>query len=179
MKDGTKVLFKTTPEFLAGQKWYMKILYRAIGFLTGSPYDHCGQIIGDDFYESGHPFGFSKSKFRPEENDTRREYHEPIDDYTTEELYRMREYWERNLRENTRYNHRKFACMIVIHPTRIFWDKIEWTPFQNNFLYGVFCSTALYEAVEEGGRSLLPRRYKETIAPGDFLDSKLLQKVGV
>jgi hypothetical protein len=175
MKDGTIVLFKTTPEFLAEKKWYERPVYKGIGVFTGKPYDHCGQKIGDDFYESGHPFGFKKSKFKLY-NDERHEYHEPIDEYTTEELYRMREYWERNIRENTRYNHRKFICMIIIHPTRWFWDRLEWTPFQNNFLYGVFCSTAAYEAVEESKRTLLLYRYKETIAPGDFKDSKLLQQ---
>ncbi len=177
MKNGTIVLFKTTKEFLAKKKWYERIIYKAIGLFTGRPYDHCGQIILPDFYETGHPFGFKKSKFVLKKGE-RYVYLEPIDDYTKEEIEAMKGYWEKNLKENTRYNHRKLFLMMILHPSQWFWDKIEWTPWQNNFLYGVECSSGTYEAVETR-RTLLPGRYKETIAPGDFLDSKLLQKVEV
>ena len=178
MKNGTTILFKTTKEFLAEHKWYERVVYKTIGFCTGKPYDHCGQILDGMFYESGHPFGFSKKPFKLKTGE-RYEYHEPITDFTKEEIYNMVEYWEEQIRQNTRYNHRKLLALAIIHPMHKFWDWLQWVPFQNNFLWGAVCSVALYEAFVAANIILLPGRYKETIAPGDYKDSKILKQLEI
>ena len=172
--DGTILLHKITKKYLKSCKWYAKIVTVTICIFTWSKYHHTSFFSKGYRYESGHPFGVVKKKAVFEEKEGYK-YKYPIRPMTKEEADRYNASWEKKLKQNIRYNYLKLGSMTFVYPTRFFWDKLKYVPFQNNYFFGVVCSVAGCESFGDIGWILLPGRYNETIVPGD-LDKSVMHK---
>ena len=137
-------------------KGFTAFVNKCIGFVTNSEYWHTSIVLGKFRYESGHPFGASKTSRIPE--------HEYIDSYDIEvteiQLLRMIDYAEKKLRENLRYNHYKLIVLAVLYPTRFIWNRLKWVPFQHDY-FGQVCSVFVREILLAGDIDWFPKLYKE------------------
>ena len=141
---------------------------KCICFFTNSDAWHTSLILGKVRYESGHPFGASKTFHIPD--------HQFVDtfdlDVTEEQFNKMVAYAELKLKENLRYNHYKLIVLALCWPTRWIWNKLRWVPFSNDF-FGMVCSVFVREILLHGDVDLFPNVYKELTPPKLFAEYKI------
>jgi len=145
-------------------KPFVMFVNRLICLCTGSKYWHTAIILENYKYESGHPYGASKSIYTATQDK-----YQDIEDIvvTNEQLHNMIAYAELKLNQNLRYNHYKLIALAILYPTRFIWDKIKWVPFQNDY-FGQICSVFVREILLNGDIDYCPKRYKEITAPCDM-----------
>ena len=158
MKDGTILLYRVTKNDGFGPK--------LIAFFTGMPYHHAAIYCMGSTYEEG-PKGASRTDGLKRAD----EYWEPVEDMTPEEKNRMWAFlwWTAEFKHGGRwpYNFLKFVVLALVYPTKKFWNKIGWMPFQNDLL-GEVCSTYVDYAWRAAGRDILMGWGEEFTVPGDL-----------
>ena len=165
MKNGTIILWKTPKKLkdIHG-KWYEKIVKKMICIITRGDYDHVAIIVNDFIYQSGHPYGMTKSKFKLKRG-PRYVYKELITDISQTRADLLQVFLEDLLNKNIRYNYPKLFSFLLIFPTRKIWDKLRWVPFSSNYWFGIMCSVTIAEALRWLALVIQPGRYHETISP--------------
>ena len=158
MKDGTILLYRVEKNDGFGSK--------LIGFVTGMPYHHAAIYCdGQTFEEGPKGAGYTNGLKKADE------YWEPIEDMTPEENKRMWAFlwWTAVYKHGGRwpYNFLKFIVLALVYPTKKFWNKIDWMPFQSDLL-GEVCSTYVDYAWQAAGRDILPGWDGEFTVPGDL-----------
>ena len=147
------------------KKGFSAFVNKCIGFFTQSDCWHNSIILDGMRYESGMPYGATKT--------TRIPNHPLVDtvdiEVTAEQLKLMIAYAELQLKHNLPYNKGKLLTLAICWPTRFIWNKVEWVPFQNNY-FGMVCSVFVYEILLAGGIELFPSYYKELIPPKLFAE---------
>ena len=145
------------------EKGFGAFVNKCIGFFTKSEAWHTSIILGDTRYESGHPYGASKSLTIPD--------HKYVDTYdifvTDAQFADMVKYAELKLKQNLRYNHYKLLILAICYPTRWLWNRVRFVPFQHDY-FGQVCSVFVREILLAGRIDLFPGLYKELTAPADF-----------
>lgn len=155
------ISYKTRPDQFSK---LVRFVNKCICFFTDSQYWHTAIELGEYKYESGHPYGAERTRMR-----TVPDVYTKVDTYqvTEDQFKRMSDYAELKLKQNLRYNHYKLVILAFFYPTRRIWDKIKWVPFSNDY-FGMVCSVFVREIMLAGDMDLMPDRYKELTAPGDF-----------
>ena len=158
MKDGTILLW-------VYGKHSTKLGPRLIAWWTGMPQYHA--LI----YFEGQTYGMGGKGVVVSEGLAKAdEYWEPIKPMTDEERERMRSFlwwtakWEKG---RWAYNFGKFAALIVVYPTRRFWNWLGWMPFQAD-LYGEHCATYPAYGWWAAGYTIVPDLWIDLIVPGDL-----------
>lgn len=76
------------------------------------------------------------------------------------------------------YNFFKLLAMMIIYPTRYFWNLIGWVPFDKE-CFGAVCSEFVDETFKKASIDLFPGEHEGYTAPGDFPNSPLLEKAKI
>jgi hypothetical protein len=172
MNNGTIILSKSGKS----DKWYVRLVIWLIVKASGYNYEHTRVYIDGWVFETRHPEGFIKTKQEIGKSENRT-FLEPITPLTATQAMAIKSYFDDRIRNNRPYNYAKLLLALLLYKTRPFWELIKWVPFQDDKLFGDFCSAGVDEAYKFAGIDLLPDGYEEITTPGDFLKSKLLKEV--
>ena len=158
MKDGTILLWRVLKHDSFGAK--------LIAFFTGMPYHHAAIYFeGKTYDETGKGARASNGLKRADE------YWEPIISMLPEEKDRMRAFlwWTAIYKHGGHwpYNFLKFVVLAIVYPTRGFWNRINWMPFQSDLL-GEVCSVYVPYAWRAAGWILKVGVYIDALVPGDL-----------
>jgi len=159
-------------------KWYRTLVSKAIVFFTKSPYTHVGIYYDGYLYEStvmNNQNGTMVTEFVPEKNDrlTYMRFKKPL---TSDQLSKLYETLWIKVVVAQPYNFLKLFVLMLVYPTKKFWNKIGWVPFQSEF-FGNVCSVFVDSVFKTVGIDLLPGQNEEYTAPGDFYVSPMLEVV--
>jgi hypothetical protein len=72
------------------------------------------------------------------------------------------------------YNIPKLLILALVYPTRWFWEKINWVPFQAD-VFGEVCSEFVDEVFKSAGMDLFPNKTEQDTVPGDFANCSALE----
>ena len=125
-------------------------------------------------YETRHPEGFRKSEGTLTKK-SGRAILEPIRDLTETEVKAIISYFDDRIRNKSPYNYIKLFTSLLLFWSRPLWEKIKWVPFQDDKLFGDFCSSAVDSAYWFAGINILPNGYEEITTPGDFMESEFFE----
>ena len=173
MKDIAIILWKYHKQ----KSFIRTIVSYLITVFTGQSYTHAGIYFKGSLYQSTvlkNKNGVMKSEYNPADNE-----------FTTSLVFRiplnmaqhnaLKDTLNTKLVEHLPYNYLKLFVLMLVYPTRWFWNKIGWVPFQSEF-FGNVCSVFVDSTFKDIGIDLLPDNNEEYTAPGDFLKSKLLEE---
>ena len=170
MKNGTVILTASA----RSSKWYIRLVIWFIRKASGYSYDHTRVWIDGYIYETTTPYGFRKTKGTLTKADGR-DLLEPIIELTSAEKIAMVSYFDRRIKDNAPYNYAKLFISLLLYWSRPFFEWLKWVPFQDDKLFGDFCSSAVDEAFLFAGLDILPEGYEEITTPGDFMKSKFFK----
>lgn len=169
MKNGTVILGKTRKREDYGN-WLNRFVAKAIEYFTGQPYAHVLIILNNTVYEST-VGGAQKKEYKEDEYKGKYSvYLDPKRDLTEKEIDQMVSYADTTIKENWPYNYLKLFTLAIVYPTRKFWNKLGWVPFQRDW-FGTVCSVYVDQIYKSAGIDLLPEKNEEYTSPGDFLNS--------
>lgn len=98
----------------------------------------------------------------------------PVRRLQTWEAWEIERYFKGCIRWNNIYAYFTLLALLVIYPTRWFWEKIGWRPFSAKF-WGRVCSSSVAEAFKKARIDLVPKRAELYESPGEIHDSKCLK----
>jgi len=156
MKSGTIFLFRVPPK--------PNLVQRAIEYFTGKPWVHAAINCDGFVYEATWPAIIRTPLDKWLEHNHPTEAWEPIVERPCE---RMRIYLETAVNLEWKYNWLKILALMLVYPTRWFWRKIGWVPF-DSWIFGEICSVLVDEAWYAEGVDLLPGQRQGYTAPGDL-----------
>lgn len=157
--------------------WFRDLVSRSIVYFTGYKYVHVGIYFYGKLYEStvwtdengklrsgiritvqGDPSvtppSFCMVPWRLELTEDRMKRIEKI----------LNEYVE----ESRPYNVFKLVVLALVWPTRWFWKKIKWVPF-NHDVFGEVCSGFVDEVMYKARWDLFPEEWEGYTVPGQFV----------
>jgi len=158
------------------------IVTKAIQYFTGSPYTHVAIYLRGSTYDctvwkpAGRILSVSGVRETTGVIDGWQVELKPTTTLTSSQTDKILSYCKAMIDARRPYNVFKLLAFILIYPTRWFWTKIKWVPFQAE-LFGEVCSTFVDQAYEAGGINLFPDIIDEAAVPGDFIDTPLLEIV--
>jgi hypothetical protein len=173
--DGTIFLWKRSNK-------KFDIVGRAIEYFTGSPYTHVAVFLRGSTFES--TIWTPKGEFWPKSGikQTGGFVHgycvklKPVKSLTSTEVDKMLLFSKMQMDNRRPYNILKLVVLALVYPTRWFWNKINWVPFQADF-FGEVCSTFVDQVYKAAKRDLFPERGEEATVPGDFVKTNQLEIV--
>ena len=131
-----------------------RLISKLIKYFTGSDITHAAVVLQDQTYESD--LGGAKVTRGVRDSDITLE---PVRDLTKRELAQMQRYVSESLHRRWPYNILKLVILALVYPTRWFWRKINWVPFDHE-VYGETCSSYVDEAFKAAGIDLLPLHHE-------------------
>lgn len=157
-------------------KWYRTVVSKLICFFTNSNYTHSAIWLRGNLYEStvmnGQNGALKTASLPPESR--RCVLMKPIVPLSPDALDTLEMFLNRTVVQKRPYNFLKIVVLAIVYPTRKFWQKIGWVPFQNE-VFGSVCSVYVDYALKYIGLDVLPGMNEEYTAPGDFLMSQQLE----
>jgi hypothetical protein len=93
------------------------------------------------------------------------------------EAFEIDRYFRGCIRWHNIYAYATILALLVIYPTRWFWERIGWRPFSAKF-WGRVCSSSVAEAFKRAGIDLVPKRAELYESPGEIQDSWFLKREG-
>lgn len=161
--------------FWRGRGW----VGRVIQWRTGSPWTHVAVYIKwPDNADCGHTYEFDARGARVTaglRNCT--EVRVPIQPLEAWEVFQIERYWHGVIRWRNVYAFWTLVGLLVIYPTRWFWERIGWRPFGAKF-WGRVCSSGAAESFKQAGIDLVPKRAELYESPGEIHDSWFLKGEG-
>jgi len=167
MKDGTILIWK----YRKVNNWCRDLIPRLIVYFTKKPYVHAAIYFDEKTYESA-ASGIRSTSGLKQVN----EYWEPIISLTITERNSMQAYLLFTTNRKWKYNFFKLIILSIVYPTRWFWNKIGWVPFDKD-LFGEVCSVYVDEAWLFAGRDILPNEHEGYTSPGDLVELSGFKKV--
>ncbi len=179
MKNGTIYCWESKPT----EKGILKIVSDVIAYITKSKYTHVAVVLNDNVYES--TIRKLPGDFLPHNGvqkttlgyDMPDEVWEPIRDLTDPEVIHMVDYAEACISLKIPYSIMKLIILAIVYPTRPFWNKLGWFPFESQ-LKGEVCSEFVDQDFKAANIELIPNRMEEFTAPVDVINSGFFKKVG-
>jgi hypothetical protein len=175
MENGTIFLWKNDGK-------HFPLISKAIEYFTKSPYTHVAIYVNNYTYDD--TIWTPKGKIIPRSGI--RKTLGLLEDYSTILVPKNKiTYYESTLMEvrankditqRIPYSIIKLLVLAIVYPTRWFWTKIKWVPFQASF-FGEVCSTFVDEIYTAAKRDLFPGRSIEATVPGDFVKCDQLEIV--
>lgn len=169
MKNGTVIQTIGT-----AHKWYEKIVYWAMKKASGGPETHSQVWIDGFIYETSYPNGYGKKERTPVQSESVY-FLVPTRELTDDECSAMKAFYEDKIRDRIKYATLKLLISFVIAFSRPVWEKLRWIPFQDDRLWGEYCSAAVDQAYKFAGIELLPG-YEEITSPHDLTKSKFFRR---
>ena len=164
--------------FKKSEKWYRTLISKLICFFTDSNYTHAAIAIDNTVYEStvmNNQNGAMKTNHLP--HPSRNCIYLKFKVELSQKKIELLEYYlNRKVVEKRPYNFMKIVVLMIVQPTKKFWNLIGWVPFQNE-VYGSVCSVFVDDAFKEIEIDLLPGNIEEYTSPGDLLNSDLLEPI--
>ncbi len=177
LKAGSVVLIGNRRWGGSGFKaWLTNLVTTSITKVTDSPYIHVKVFLDGFWWESTTPNGATKTQETFVTNELN-QLLKPKRDLTPEEIKAMIAFGETAINTKMKYNYIKLILLAIIYPTRKFWNKIGWIPFQNNEMFGSVCSVYVDEMFKVAGIDLYLNNNEEYTAPGDFLKMDFFEKI--
>lgn len=157
-------------------KWYRTLVSKLICFFTNSNYTHSAIWLRGNLYESAVMNGQNGAIKTPNLPPSERNciFLKPKRELTRGELDSLELHLTRTVVQKRPYNFFKIFILAIVYPTRKFWQRLGWVPFQNE-VFGSVCSVYVDYALKYIGLDVLPGMNEEYTAPGDFLMSQQLE----
>jgi hypothetical protein len=154
------------------KSWLGKLI---TGFTHGE-YSHCAIMFEGEIYEDAITIDRNNEIYNGvyEDDQLIGELWAYTQDLTTYQRYLGREFLQKNL--GKKYGLLKLFLMIFIFPTRWFWNKINYVPFEG-ITKGMICSEFVVKFFNSMDINILPGLNDELSVPSDFIKSPFLQKI--
>jgi hypothetical protein len=157
--------------------WFRDLVSRCIVYFTGYDYTHVGIYFEGKLYEST-VWKNEKGKLCSGIRITvKGDPTVPSPDIcmvpwrleiTPERLDRLGQTLARYVAAGRPYNVFKMLVLAFVWPTRWFWKKIKWVPF-NHEVFGEVCSGFVDEVMYKSRWDLFPEEWEGYTVPGQFL----------
>ena len=169
MKNGTVLLWKYDAN--SHSTWFRRFVSQCIIYFTKSDYTHAAIYNKGLVYESSiwKEKGLSRNGARVGSISGADVFLEPKVPLTGKQVNKIEEYCQIMVGLKIRYNFLKLLSLTWIYPTRWFWNKIGFVPFDLPFIYGEVCSGFVDDAYNYAGIDLLENEHEGYTVPGNFI----------
>jgi hypothetical protein len=182
MKDGTLILWKFDRQM---EKGLLKFVLRAITYFTDSKYIHVGLVVDDMLYE--------QTVWREKRKGKKKIMHGVKESIVTDlgdlileprrkigetKAAKLLWYCKDQLKKKRPYNFAKLCVLAFVYPTRWFWNKVKWVPF-NREVQGDVCSVFVDEAFKAAGVDLIKGQHEGFTSPGDFVRLNYFKQINL
>lgn len=157
--------------------WYRDLVARAIVYFTGYEYTHVAVQLLSNAYDST-MWRDEDGKLRSGIRMTTHVPYHPMPDFAliprseiipTDIIPDMGEVLKRYLKADRPYNIFKLLVLSVVWPTRWFWKKIGWVPFDHE-VFGEVCSGFVDEVFFKSKWDLFLNEREGYTVPGQFVE---------
>lgn len=154
--------------------WFRDLLPRCIVYFTGYEHVHVGIFFQGRLYEST-VWRNRQGKLRTGIRVRPRGAVKPDLcmvpwrlELTDERMRKVGEVLNQYVESDRPYNVLKLVVLAFVWPTRWFWKKIRWVPF-NHEVFGEVCSGFVDEVMFKARWDLFPEEWEGYTVPGQFL----------
>lgn len=158
--------------------WFRDLVSRSIVYFTGYEYTHVGIYFRGKLYEST-LWEDEKGKLRSgiRITDIGDPQVDPPPDLcmvpwrlelTKDRMDRIAKVLDQYVSGGRPYNFLKLVVLAFVWPTRWFWKKIRWVPF-NHEVFGEVCSGFVDEVMYKARWDLFPEEWEGYTVPGQYL----------
>lgn len=156
---------------------FRTFLAKAIMYFSGFPYTHAGIVVNGTTYDMTRwtdvITGAKKSGVRvswgyPEGDAPDYLVYPPDEDMTADRLTGLDRACIDSVKVGYKYNVLKLLVLAIVWPTRWFWKKIGWVPFNAEFM-GEVCSVYVDEIFKTVHWDIFPKEHEGYTVPGQFM----------